>query len=162
MKSMSFLTFVLLSLIVALPVGCGKSGKKKAQGARKADKTTMKGLGEALLSFHDTHRRFPFAFPKERHESLSWRVSLLPFLMEKNRVSLYDAIKKDKPASDPANTALANDNPDLYRLSNGSLVSSIKLEKPLANMADLIDGVSNTIAFIENPKPKTQKRQAAG
>lgn len=134
------------------------------QAAREAARRTqsvnnLKQLALAMHNYHDTHKTFPpRAVFKDGKPLLSWRVQLLPFL---DQEALYKEFHLDEPWDSENNRKLIPQMPPLFRNPSG------KSQPGMANylgvvgeglmfegdkgrrMADIRDGTSNTLMFVE-------------
>lgn len=75
---------------------------------KEATIENLERIGEALVAYVRTHRRYPLATAG----GLSWRVDLLPFLGKKK---LYDQFRHDEAWDSSHNRSLLNQMPDVYR-----------------------------------------------
>jgi len=121
----------------------------------------LRVLALAMHNYHDAYGTFPPAcVAGEDGEPMhSWRVLLLPYL---GRKDLYDQYDFDEPWDGPNNRALIPLMPPEYRcpdylLSNYDATSYAMIVGPgmlsdgesASRMADIKDGTSNTIMFVE-------------
>ena len=121
-------------------------------GKNMQDMNQFKQVALAMHNFHTVYRQFPVVplkTGKKRHENLSWRVSILPFL---ELVPEYEKFKEMEAWDSATNKPLAEGKgKDQFKLSNGNLLSTIKLKNQPRALRDIIDGSSNTVMLMENP-----------
>jgi hypothetical protein len=123
----------------------------------------LRQLALAMQNYHDVHRSFPVAGPKDHFDEtgrprLSWRVHLLPFLEQQ---PLYDQFHLDEAWDSPHNRALADHMPEVFRAPDDdartdetrfvTLMGPTTLFGPKTGprMRDVVDGPSNTILVVE-------------
>jgi hypothetical protein len=124
---------------------------------------TLKVIGGAFLTYHETFKRFPPAVvtdPKGR-PLCSWRVLLLPFLEEGK---LYRQFHLDEPWDSADNKKLLEQTPWCYVPRGGGqdepgltryqvLVGpGTAFERPRPTLKDMPDGPENTILVVEAAK----------
>ena len=102
-----------------------------------------------INSYEKIKKQLPFnSDAKDAHQSISWRVKLLPFIKKRKMASQMDLLK---PASESPNTQFAEGMPKDFgtdkRLSNVLWVQS-----GVDTLADVKDGTANTIMLIESPE----------
>ena len=114
-----------------------------------SDLNKMKQIAIAKHNFYDVNRVFPFS--EGQMENVSWRVHLLRYMEEGELAKKFD---KDKKWSAEQNRELIDKMPDLFRFSNGATISVVLSEEVPRGFADVLDGSSNTIVFIENRNAK--------
>jgi hypothetical protein len=132
---------------------------------RTQSQSSLKMIGLALHSYHDTHRKWPPAVVTDKlgKPLYSWRVLLLPFL-EQNE--LYKQFKLDEPWDSPANRQLLEKRPPCYWQSGDEPPGTTRYqaivgrgtawERPdLTFQHGFPDGTGNTIMVVEaaNPAP---------
>ena len=127
----------------------------------------------AMHMYHDTYQHFPPAmlYGKDGKGKVphSWRVALLPFLEQEK---LYNEYQFDEPWDSPANKKVLEKMPSVFRhpsdqdnsthsayfglignadekLPGSSRLPTLFSSKLGARMADITDGLSNTIALVE-------------
>jgi hypothetical protein len=133
------------------------------EAARRMQSTNnMKQIVLALHNYHDTFGEFPPAVVTDDQGTplYSGRVLLLPFLEQK---PLYDQFNKDKAWDSPENQAISNtslkmfldpSNPNnnnsrsdyVFVVGQGTAFEPSPMGR---RFADITDGTSNTIGFIE-------------
>lgn len=124
-------------------------------------RNNLKWIGLAMQLYYEEHGTFPPAYvaDEDGKPMHSWRALLLPYLEEE---SLCDAYDFDKPWDDPANLALAERMPDVYRCpadpeDDGSTTSYVIIvgpetisDGPTAHgLEDVKDGAETTILVVE-------------
>jgi len=132
------------------------------EAARRSQCTNnLKQLALAMHNYHDTYKCFPPAYvaDEDGRPMHSWRVLLLPYLEQQ---PLYEQYNFDEPWDSPANLALADIMPDVFRcpsdpstpFSNTSYAMIVGPgtlfdgTRP-CRIADISDGTSNTIMLVE-------------
>lgn len=148
----------MVTLTLNEPEGFGDAVKAMSGavgGARKAAGNVQKKnrFRQAALAFHNYHdvfRKSPMIVPDGTSDKLSWRVRVLPFLEEN---ALYEEINKKEGPDSQTNKKFAKTISRIYDNGAGMAdIAFIKPEKVPTKIADVIDGTSNTIMMIENPK----------
>lgn len=118
------------------------------------DITKLNRIRQVLLSmhnFHDARKRLPFSIKENdfAHESLSWRLLVLPYL-EANY--LYDELELSEPWDSDANILLATQMPEMFGTGQENTdIAFIRPDDCPSSFADIRDGLSNTVALIEYP-----------
>lgn len=107
----------------------------------------------AMHNFHDVYGRLPFLDNPDQHESLSWRVSLLPLI---NQGDLHAEFDLSQPWDSPHNRALLDKMPELFGRDGMTNMCWVKSDVNVLN--DITNGTANTICFIAGSKrvPWTQ------
>jgi Protein of unknown function (DUF1559) len=124
----------------------------------------LRQLGMAWHNYHDTYMTFPPSNPDSlstsKKSGLSWRVHVLPFI---DQAVLYNQFHMNERWDSPHNKALIAKIPAVYRPADAKLAAqgktrivapigdkliTTKCGRP-ANIADITDGVSNTILLVE-------------
>jgi hypothetical protein len=116
----SAIVYFLLFFILVDTIGIGLAMLLPAiQAAREAAQRiqcseNLKRIGAAMQAYQQKHGRFPPAFVPDKNGKPmhSWRVLILPFLLEQN---LHRRYRFDEPWNSPHNRALAGDMPAVYR-----------------------------------------------
>lgn len=119
------LVVILIALVAAVPIMLACAGIlialllpafsiSREAARRTACANNLRQIGLALQNYHSAHGCFPPAFlaDDEGRPMHSWRVLILPYLDHK---WLYDQYDFDEPWDGPANLALADLMPDVYR-----------------------------------------------
>jgi prepilin-type processing-associated H-X9-DG protein len=131
--------------------------------ARSESQNRLKQLGLAMHNYHSTYGHFPPAaiYDKDGKPGLSWRVQLLPFLDQQD---LYKEFHLDEPWDSAHNKKLLKKMPYLFAspLSEKATTLTPYLAfvgkgtifpgKKGIRIADILDGTSNTIMFVEGAK----------
>ncbi|MDX1927967.1 MAG: DUF1559 domain-containing protein [Pirellulaceae bacterium] len=119
-------------------------------------------ISRALANFESTFKVFPQATlgtnPIER-TPVSWRVQILPYI---GQSELYNRYKLNEPWDSPANLALMNEMPDVFRsASDSATLTTTRIRfldgtdtahdrtRTRLRQADFRDGLSNTLLFVE-------------
>ncbi len=161
--------------LVALLLPAVSSAREAAR--RMSCTNNLKQICLAMHNYHDVYNCLPPAYTtdKDGRPMHSWRVYLLPYLDE---LYLYEQYNFDEPWDSPANLALAQQMPQVFRCpSDTSGLSSnqanyvvilgdpsqepqqsLFLPDHWTRFSDIRDGTSNTIMVVEtaNPVPWTQ------
>jgi len=136
------------------------------QAAREAARRSqcvnnLKQIGLAMHNYHDAYKCFPPAYiPDENGQPMhSWRVLILPYL---ECGTLYDQYDFDEPWDSPANLALADGMPSVFRCpsdpTSGPTETGYAMivgpkalsDGPTATpIREILDGTSNTIMVVE-------------
>src|SRR5262245_34882968 len=120
----------------------------------------LRQIGVAMFNHETLMNRFPASasYEKSGKPLLSWRVHLLPYL---DQLALYNQFHLDEPWDSPNNRKLIERMPDVYRNPNLQLPPgkttylvptgdhTIFSGTEGAKMAQVIDGLSNTILAVE-------------
>jgi len=160
-------TFVVFGVLIALLLPAVQAAREAARRAQCVN--NLKQLALAMHNYHDTFNSFP---PQATTDAdgkplLSWRVLLLPFLEQS---ALYDQFHLDEPWDSPANRPLADQMPQLFRCPSepvnapglthyeaiagpSTLFPAPGESRRPIRLSDVIDGTSNTIAFVEAARP---------
>jgi prepilin-type processing-associated H-X9-DG protein len=147
-----------VSIALLLPaVQAAREAARRAQCANN-----LKQIVLAMHNYHDSRNAFPPLYTVDANGKPlhSWRVLILPFI---EQAALYQAIRLDEPWDSEHNKQFHDRMPTIYKCpsnpSGGSCYSAIAGEGfvPARNansmgehtFARIIDGTSNTIAFVE-------------
>lgn len=124
-------------------------------------KGKLKNIALALANYQDAHGSFPPAFlcDADGNPLLSWRVLLLPYLMEQD---LYEQFKLEEAWDGPNNKRLLNRMPAIYGLDSPVqhdpytsfyqvFVGSQAAFEPCqgVSIGEFLDGPANTVLVIE-------------
>ncbi len=132
------------------------------EAARRAQCTNnLKQLALAMHNYHDANGAFPkpAITDKDGKPLLSWRVAILPYIEQQE---LYNKFHVDEPWDSPHNKALIKEMPVTYACPSrpptapgmttyqGFVGPGAFFEEGKATgIADITDGTSNTIMFVE-------------
>lgn len=160
------LTFFVVLICGGVLVGLTLPAVDAARDAarRAQSQNNMKQIAIALHNYHDTHGTFPPAYiaDEEGRPMHSWRVLLLPHILEPELYRRYDF---DKPWDHPDNMAVARQMPQVYAspfpshdFSNDNRTPYLAISAPDtvlgedqgASFPQIIDGTSNTIMAIDH------------
>lgn len=141
--------------------------KALASAADKAEIYSFKQLGLAMHNYYEVYRSLPpeeKARNSEGQSGLSWRVHLLPYL---GQSKLYRQFKLDEAWDSPHNIKLLEQMPRIFQVDSQRLLERATIkpgyttimaplgERTIAGgtepvkFSDVIDGLSNTIFFVE-------------
>jgi hypothetical protein len=156
------MTFVALTLLAF----AGTPLLRAQPAARMKSSNNLKQMALALHNYHDTYGTFPTPtiYSKDGKKPLySWRVAILPFLEEDK---LYNEFKLDEPWDSDNNKKLLERLPKLYAPVTGKpkdkttthyqvIVGGGAMfeDKKKLRIADVTDGLSNTIMVVEAEEP---------
>ena len=133
----------------------------RAAAKRVQKKNNLRQVALGLHNFHSAYRLFPYVNPRTKEpDGFSWRVRILPFIEEQ---FLWESLDLDKGVKEAPNAQFADQMPKIF--GNGGKISGIGavVHKPMPkSFADITDGTSNTIAFIEAPTNAPWMEQPAG
>jgi hypothetical protein len=130
---------------------------------RTKDANNLTQVAMAMLSYHDSWSSFPPAAicSKSGKPLLSWRVAILPFLKDQQKV--YDRFKLDEPWDSEHNKKLVLLMPEVYALpgvtpAGGTTTHYRVFVGPQAGflfqktrrVADITDGMANTWMIVES------------
>jgi prepilin-type processing-associated H-X9-DG protein len=132
-------------------------------GRRNQSSNQLKQIGLAMLNYHDAQKQFPARaiLDKQGKPLLSWRVSLLPYLDQKD---LYDQFHLDEPWDSEHNSKLIDRMPAAYGNPNLPSATTTLYQVPAGKGAmfgdakglkirNMTDGTSMTIMALEvNPE----------
>jgi len=150
-----FLLGVGVTLAIVIPI------VSQAQTAARIQVSTdhLKRIGLALHSYHDEYNCFPPALieGEDGEAKTSWRALLLPYIAEHYR----DDYHFDLAWDDPENQAIAEkygvlyEGPNVTRAGYTPYVAvagedTVLTTKGRTRMADVTDGLANTICIIED------------
>jgi len=141
---------------------------QQARGAarRMQSSNNLKHIGLAMHNYHDTYGQLPpVGIADQPKSKLSWRVHLLPFI---EQGALYDQFEMDEPWDSEHNLKLAEQMPEVYMSPDSPQLAAenkTRYLRPLGEgtpgsvegrlaLANITDGLSNTIAVVEAPDEK--------
>src|SRR4029077_6226529 len=131
---------------------------------RVQSQNNLKQLGLAMHNYLSTNNTFPAnaIYAKDGRALLSWRVMLLPYL---DQNELYKQFKLDEAWDSPHNRKLLEKMPAVFKSPAGKAkhpygtfyqgfhgTGAIFDGKAGIGIADITDGTSNTIMFVEAAK----------
>jgi DNA-directed RNA polymerase subunit RPC12/RpoP len=135
--------------------------KVREAANRMSGQNNLHQLALGMHNYQQTYGRFPAAtvYSKEGKPLYSWRVTLLPFLVND---SLYKQFKLDEPWDSPNNIKLLPQMPKVYldpsipSKDNSETVYQVFVGKGTAfesrdgeQLASFTDGTSNTLLIVE-------------
>ncbi len=158
---------MLLVLPVSIALLLPAVQKVRQAAGRTQSMNNLKQIGLAMHHYHDTYGSFPTAGGGPgMHPQLSWRVSLLPFLPDGQR--LYKQFKLDEPWDSPNNKPLLEAMPKVYEMpgigdppgmtryrvivgEQATFRPPFRGEKVARGVrfAEITDGTANTILAVE-------------
>lgn len=146
-----------VNIVLNKPEGLVKAFSEAVTEARSAAKRVekMNRFRQVILGIHNyesVYMKFPLnpeATPGF-HETLSWRLHLLPYLEE---MALYDRLELGEAVDSDENKFVASAMPALYGTDGKNTdIVCIKPDKIPSKFAQIVDGTSNTILLLEYPK----------
>lgn len=145
-----------VNIVLNKPEGLEEAITEAMGEVREAAKSVEKQnrFRQVLLSMHNfesVYKRFPFdpEANEEMHESLSWRLAILPFLEESR---LFDRLDMSEAVDSEANKFILTEMPETFGADGKNTdVVFIRPEKVPASFAQITDGSSLTIALLEYP-----------
>jgi prepilin-type processing-associated H-X9-DG protein len=156
----ALMAFCIVGILIALLLPAVQAAREAARRTQCAN--NLKQINLAMLNYHDVYGTFPPAYLADENGQPmhSWRVLLLPFMEEK---ALYDQYDFDEPWDSPNNSRLAAQIPTVYQCPSASLgvdeTHYVVVDGPgyifdgdtACAIADVSDGLSNTILVVEAP-----------
>ncbi len=118
----------------------------EAEAANVREMNDMRQVALAMHNYADSFRQLPQFAASQSNVDLSWRVLVLPFIEE---VTLYEEIDTKKAWDSAENQILKTVTPRIYGENGMSRIAAIQLEKPIKFFDGIVDGTSNTIAFVQ-------------
>jgi hypothetical protein len=146
-----------VSLTIPRPEGLDEAVKEAMTDA-KAAAGSSRGMNRykqyalSVHNYHDTFRVFPWAADEAHYsKDLSWRVLVLPFLEEQ---VLYDQLNVKEGWDGDTNKMFAEQMPAIYGEDGATtdVCRVVSAKGDTKTFADIRDGTSNTIMFIQNSK----------
>ena len=128
----------------------GQFGRANADHQKEAArKNVVRRSAVAVKSYATAKKHLPFkADPERAHPSISWRVKLLRN-MRLARMARQMDLKKG--TNENPNAKFASKMPAAFG-TDGRLAKVLWIESAVDSMADVKDGVANTIMLIESPE----------
>ncbi len=140
-----------VKLVVPRPMGFEAAIEEALRTARDSNEklvqmNDVKQVALAIHNFHDAYNQLPAA----KQQGLSWRVAVLPYLEQEPQFRKFDL---EKPWDDGANRAAAENMPQLFGDSPDGFtgISLVVPARPVQRLADIKDGLSNTIMLVRAP-----------
>jgi prepilin-type processing-associated H-X9-DG protein len=137
--------------------------KQRGAAGRAQSQNNLKQLALAMHNYYSTYNRFPAAaiYDGSGKPLLSWRVQILPFIEQDN---LYKEFHLNEPWDSEHNKKLLNRMPRTYQAPEGKPThlthylgfhgkNAFFEGKKGITFADITDGTSNTIMFVEAADP---------
>ncbi len=119
-----------------------------ANAARAVRMNRFRQVAMACLNFEAALHELPFNYDKNTHETLSWRVKVLPFVDE---LKMHQAIDLKAGPQGSANSKFATKMPGVF--GEGGVLSTVCwIQSTAKGLADITDGTSKTVMLIETPK----------
>ena len=131
---------------------------------RTQSMNNLRQLALGSLNYESAHMHFPrqAIYSDDGEPLLSWRVNMLPFIEQH---ALYNQFHQDEPWDSPHNIKLLDRMPEVFKSPNADNLDSGKTvylafageqtlfptedPKQKIGLADITDGTSNTILFVE-------------
>jgi len=162
----------VLVLLFASPL-CGTSARCQTQETQEkilAEQAVLalsanylKQIGLAMHGYHDERKSLPAAaiYDKDGKALLSWRVAILPYLLDEEDRALYKEFKLDEPWDSDHNkkllakmprvfaspTAKGKQNKTYYQVITGP--NTVFAGNKGMKLAQIANGTSNTILAVE-------------
>lgn len=157
--SISLTSMASTGVMAGLLLPAVQSARQAAQRVQTANQ--LKQIMLAMLNHESSTRKLPtdIVDPATGEKLLSWRVAILPYLDEQ---ALYEQFHLDEPWDSPHNLPLVEQMPEAFRNvqhpSEPGTTSYQKVAGPegmglaeVEGLAQITDGMSNTIAVLETP-----------
>jgi hypothetical protein len=136
---------------------------QKEQAVLALSSNYLKQIGLAIHTYHAEHKRLPAAaiYNKEGRPLLSWRVAILPYLLDEKVRALFKEFRLDEPWDSEHNKKLLKKMPRVYEspaARDGTYTTYYQLitgpgtafpGKEGLRIAQITDGLSNTILVVE-------------
>lgn len=109
----------------------------------------MNNLRQVVLAMHmygDSNAAFPQHVAHQSKVDLSWRVLVLPYLEQDE---LFRKVDMQSDWDSEKNAVLKTVTPTIYGTDGMSRITAVKYDRPVRFFADVTDGTSNTIAFLQ-------------
>ena len=110
--------WIVIAGIILVLIGLLMPATKtaKTSGHRERSSNNLRGIGIALLNYHDTYGTFPptVVTDSDGRPLYSWRVLLLPFLEEPRDQALYDQFDLSQAWDSETNQPLVEQMPEVY------------------------------------------------
>lgn len=154
--AVSVVSVIIVALLLPAILSTGHDPSKRMLCSNNLKQTIF-----AMHNYHDTYKAFPPAYIEDQDKDPrhSWRVSLLPFM---ELGALYEQYDVNEAWNSEANLATSISGPNPYRCPGSdspeietnylAIVGSETVWPGGKGTAfrDILDGVSNTIAIVEN------------
>jgi hypothetical protein len=136
---------------------------QKEQAVLALSSNYLKQIGLAMHNYHDKNKRFPSAaiYDKNGKALLSWRVAILPYLLDEKDQALYKEFRLDEPWDSEHNKKLLDKMPRIYAspaAKDGTHKTYYQVitgpgtafaGKEGLRIFQITDGTSNTILAVE-------------
>ncbi len=154
---------LMVGILVALLLPAVQAAREAAR--RSTCMNNQKQIALALLNYESAHGHYPPAFVADENgrPMHSWRVLILPYLDAPEQAAQYDM---DQPWDSPANLAVAEQMPDVFRCpldpdESGNTTHYMVVNDPRSifpgaatrSIRDVRDGTSRTVMVVEASTP---------
>jgi prepilin-type processing-associated H-X9-DG protein len=156
----------VIVILIALLLPAVQSARGAAR--RASSQNNMKQIMLAMHNYHDVWQAFPAAYTEDSQGNRlhSWRTSLLPYFEQQ---ALYGQIDQSQPWDSGMNASAAGTDIIIFRSPSDAAIApgetsyvavtgqGFLFDGPnYTRIADIMDGTSNTVAFVEAASPGIQ------